>query len=171
MLQMYSLAETADQQENSTPAESAEEWRNFAIELDSTLRRIGAQRVRVSLACMSLPDGLADRFRLAEEIARRISSDSVLAGVDSDGVVLAASFGPRRFGPVGDTDEGRRLAAAFRDAMRELMPNMLGGMTISVGHFWSDEWVGVAPIAGRTLLPQMTVHRLLRSQPELAAAS
>ena len=172
MLQMHSLAEPADQQEiSSTASTSCEEWRNFAIELDTTLRRIGAQRVRASLACMMLPEGTADRHRLAGEIADRISSDSVLAGVDSDGAVLVASFGPRRFGPAGDVEEGRRLTGAFREAMNELMPKAMGGVTVSVGHFWSDEWVGVAPIACRTLLPQVTVHRLTRSQPELAAAS
>jgi hypothetical protein len=171
MLTMHSLTEPADRSETPSQSVSPEEWRSFAVELDATLRRIGAQRVRVSLACMMLPDGVADRFRLAAEIARRVSCASVLAGVDSDGAVLVASFGPRRFGPAGDAEEGRRLAGAFREALNELMPNAIGGVTVSVGHFWSDEWVGVASIACRTLLPQVTVHRLTRPQPELAVAS
>jgi len=171
MLQMHALAAQADQPEDQTQSVSHDEWRDFALELDTTLRRIGAQRVRVSLACMVLPDGIVGRPALAGKIAARISCASVLAGVDSDGAVLVASFGPRRFGPPGDAEEGRRLAAAFREAVNELLPNSIGGITVSVGHFWSDEWVGVAPIACRSLLPQVTVHRLGRAQPELAAAS
>ena len=171
MLQMHALAAEAEHAEETTQSVSHDEWRGFAVELDSTLRRIGAQRVRVSLACMVLPDSIEHRAALASKIAERISCASVLAGVDSDGAVLVASFGPRRYGPPGDAEEGRRLAAAFREAINELLPNSISGITVSVGHFWSDEWIGVAPIACRSLLPQATVHRLSQKQPELAAAS
>ena len=170
MLQMRTQAAEAETQGNLTEATASDEWRGFAVELDRTLRRIGAQRVRVSLACMLLPDGIGDRHRLAAQVAARISSASMLAGVDDEGAVLVASFGPRRFGPPGDADEARRLSNAFRDALDDLMPKALGRTTVSVGHFWSDEWAGVAPIACRTLLPQVTVLRLTRPQ-ELAVAS
>jgi hypothetical protein len=119
---------------------------------------------------MTLPDWVGDRHRVAAQVAARISSASVLAGVDDDTSVLVASFGPRRFGPAGDSDEARRLSDAFRDALDDLMPKALGRTTVSVGHFWSDEWAGVAPIACRNLLPQVTVLRLSRPQ-ELAIAS
>jgi hypothetical protein len=169
MLQMRTPADRADHQENLTEATASDEGRRFAVELDRTLRRIGAQRVRVSLAGMTLPEGVGDRRRLAGLIAERISSASVLAGVDPDGAVLVASFGPRRFGPAGDADEARYLGAAFREALGHLVPKALGRTMVSVGHFWSDEWVGVAPIACRILVPQ--VVELQRPQEELAIAS
>jgi hypothetical protein len=172
MLQMRTQADRADQRENSTESAAPDEGRRFAVELDRTLRRIGAQRVRVSLASMMLPEGVGDRRRLAALIAHRITSASVLAGVDSDGAVLVASFGPRRFGPSGDADEARYLSAAFRDALNHLVPKALGRTAVSVGHFWSDEWVGVAPISCRTLLPQVIELRMTPSQlQELAIAS
>lgn len=170
MLQMRTQAQAADHLENLTTASPSNDWRGFAVELNNTLRRIGAQRVRVSLACMMLPDGVGDRHRLAAQVAARISSTLVLAGVDDEGAVLVASFGPRRFGPHGDGEEARQLGVAFRDALNHLVPKALGRTTVSVGHFWSDEWVGAAPIACRNLLPQVTVLRLTQLQ-EFAAAS
>lgn len=170
MLQMLTQAAEADHEENHAAASPSNDWRGFAVELDTTLRRIGAQRVRVSLACMMLPDGVGDRHRLAAQVAARISSASVLAGTDDEGAVLVASFGPRRFGPLGDAEEARQLGVAFRDALNHLVPKALGRTTLSVGHFWSDEWVGVAPIACRNLLAQVTVLRLTQP-PELAVAS
>ena len=170
MLQMRTQAEAANHQENFTTASPSNDWRGFAVELDSTLRRIGAQRVRVSLACMMLPEGVGDRHRLAAQVAARLASASVLAGIDDEGAVMVASFGPRRFGPPGDDEEARQLGVAFRDALNHLVPKALAHASVWVGHFRSDEWVGAAPIACRNLLPQVTVLRLTQPQ-EFAAAS
>jgi hypothetical protein len=124
---------------------------SFSAELDWTLRRIGAVRLRVTVACLTLPRGAKQGQRLAEVIAARVARQSALAGVDTDGAILAASFGPRRFGAAGDMEEARRLVGWFREAMAETAPELEGRAMISVAHLWSDEWVGLAPYTRRVM--------------------
>ena len=124
---------------------------NFSAELDWTLRRIGAVRLRVTVACLTLPRDVKHGQRLAEVIAARVARQSALSGVDTDGAILAASFGPRRFGAAGDMEEARRLVGWFRDAMAETAPELEGRAMISVAHLWSDEWVGLAPYTRRVM--------------------
>jgi hypothetical protein len=134
------------------PNEPANERRaSFSAELDWTLRRIGAVRLRVTVACLTLPRDVKPGQRLAEVIAARVARQSALAGVDTDGAVLAASFGPRRFGAAGDMEEARRLVGWFREAMAETAPELEGRAMISVAHLWSDEWVGLAPYTRRVM--------------------
>lgn len=159
----------ADRRESLFAQSAAAEWPDFAIELDRTLRRIGVQRVRVTLACLTLSDDVVDPIGLSEQIAERLAADAGLAGSDPDGAVMAVGFGPRRYGPPGDTDEARRLQRWFRNAVDDLAPEALDGASVAVVHFWSDEWAGLAPHARRCMLGQPTA--LCRPSRELAIAS
>ncbi|HWA43490.1 MAG TPA: hypothetical protein VHA10_09795 [Hypericibacter adhaerens] len=124
---------------------------NFSAELDWTLRRLGAARLRVTVACLTLPRDGKHGQRTAEVIAAMVARQSALAGVDTDGAVLAASFGPRRFGVAGDMEEAHRLVGWFREAVAEVAPELEGRAMISVAHLWSDEWVGLAPYTRRVM--------------------
>ncbi|MFZ5790330.1 MAG: hypothetical protein ACOY3L_06480 [Pseudomonadota bacterium] len=130
---------------------SQERPRAFTAELDRTLQRIGAARLRVTVACLTLPRDVQHGHRLAEAVAERLARNSALAGVDPDGAVLAASFGPRRFGPAGDMEEAQRLIGWFREALGHLSPDMVGRASIAVAHLWSDEWAGLAPYTRRVM--------------------
>lgn len=132
-------------------ARSQERPRSFTAELDWTLLRIGAARLRVTVACLTLPRDVQLGSRLAEAVAERLARNSALAGIDPDGAVLAASFGPRRFGPAGDMEEARRLIGWFREALAHLSPDMVGRSSIAVAHLWSDEWAGLAPYTRRIM--------------------
>jgi hypothetical protein len=134
-----------------TDEPTSERRASFSAELDWTLRRIGAVRLRVTVACLTLPRDVKQGQRLADAIAARVARQSALAGVDTDGAILAASFGPRRFGAAGDMEEARRLVGWFRDAMAEMAPELEGRAMISVAHLWSDEWVGLAPYTRRVM--------------------
>jgi len=134
-----------------TDEPTSERRASFSAELDWTLRRIGAVRLRVTVACLTLPRDVKQGQRLGEIIAARVARQSALAGVDTDGAVLAASFGPRRFGAAGDMEEARRLVGWFRDALAETAPELEGRTMISVAHLWSDEWVGLAPYTRRVM--------------------
>ncbi|MGE3231150.1 MAG: hypothetical protein AB7J30_17095 [Hyphomicrobium sp.] len=158
----------ARHQESRVAQSPATEWPDFAIELDRTLRRIGVQRVRVTLACLMFKDDV-DPAGLSAQIAERLTVDAGLAGSDPDGAVMAVNFGPRRYGPAGDADEAQRMRRWFRDVLRDLAPEALEGATVAVAHFWSDEWAGIAPHARRCMLGQPAA--LQRSQRELAVAS
>lgn len=123
----------------------------FSAELDWTLRRIGAVRLRVTVACLTMPRDGQRGQRVAEMVADRVASNSALAGVDPDGAVLAASFGPRRFGSAGDMEEARRLADWFREALADIAPEASGRAMIAIAHLWSDEWAGLAPYTRRVM--------------------
>jgi hypothetical protein len=124
---------------------------SFSAELDWTLRRLGAARLRVTVACLTLPRDGKHGPRLAEVIAAMVARHSALAGVDTDGAILAASFGPRRFGAAGDMEEARRLVDWFREAVAEVAPALEDRAMVSVAHLWSDEWVGLAPYTRRVM--------------------
>jgi hypothetical protein len=137
--------------ETLTDEPLSERRTSFSAELDWTLRRIGAVRLRVTVGCLTLPHGGKQGQRLSEVIAALVSRHSALAGVDTDGAILAASFGPRRFGAAGDMEEARRLVGWFQEAVAETTPGLEGRATISVAHLWSDEWVGLAPYTRRVM--------------------
>lgn len=140
---------------------------SFLGQLDWMLRRLSTSHVRISLVRLVLPAHIPGSEQLAARIAQDLDDAYGMAGVMWDGSVVAAFFGPRQTGAVGDRQQSgailRRLRQALRDAR---LDRQAAGAAVSLIHRWTDEIADVSTL----MLESVSTPRAEIAPLELTAA-
>lgn len=114
----------------------------FLAELGVALRRLRAARIRISLARLSLRTTISASGQAAR-VAAAVRDPCTLAGVLPNGRgedVLAAFFGPRSPGRLGDEAAAKRVVNSLEAAMAEAgLPRNGASARVAVLHRWTDE--------------------------------
>jgi hypothetical protein len=113
---------------------------SFPSQLESTLRRLRASRLRFSVMRLRLSRTSVGNPTAAEKLVAHMADPHVLVGLWPDCSVVGAFFGPRAVGSVGDQVQVRQIVERCRRAMIEAgEADLMSQSYLLIAHRWTDE--------------------------------
>lgn len=126
--------------DHALPADCLASVNSFPGQLDGTLRRLRASRLRFSVMRLRLSCVTAGGPAVVEKLAAHMADPHVLVGLWHDRSIVGAFFGPRPVGSAGDRAQMRQIIERCRKAMIEIgAADLMPHAHLLVAHRWTDE--------------------------------